>query len=289
MNILFYRLLLSIHIGVFAVGMSPARADDADMVKEKLFQAKKEYDAEVQKFKKSVTELLDKREDTARNSGNKKVVDQIKAERDAFERTGELPSTVPASLREPLTAVRVKLDKTYAAVIKDYVRLKMDDAAGAAEKERLGFHLDSAAAFGKRTYLSAIAPSDVRVWGDTFEKDSARYKMNGTPVPHSIFMHPFVRSDSTVSYVLPPKAAVFRASVGVPKWDNNVDDPATALTFEVLGDGKSLWKSEPIAKRDTFQTCTLSLEKVKKLTLRVNCPGELANAHAVWFAPYVAE
>jgi hypothetical protein len=78
--------LIVLTLGMCGIGLCAAPADDAEMVKEKLFQAKKEYDAAVQKFKKAITELLDKREDDARKKGDKKLVDQIKAERDAFEK-----------------------------------------------------------------------------------------------------------------------------------------------------------------------------------------------------------
>ncbi|HEV3383628.1 MAG TPA: hypothetical protein VG097_02370, partial [Gemmata sp.] len=142
------HFLLALFTGVFAIGLCPARADDAEMVKEKLFQAKKEYDSEVQKYKKAITDFLDKREDDARKKGDKKLVDQIKSEREAFEKTGECPQKVASSIREPVTAARTKLDKAYAAAIKEYVRLKMDDAAGATEKEQHEFVLGSAFSFG---------------------------------------------------------------------------------------------------------------------------------------------
>ena len=273
---------------VLAIGLCAAQADDAEAVKEKLFQAKKAYDAEVQKFKKAAGNWLDKREDDARKAGNRKLVDQIKGERDAFEKSGELPSTVPLNVRELVNAARMKLDKAYSAAIKEYLLLKMDDAAGSTEKEQHEFSLASAVAFGKRTYLSALVLSEVKVSFE-LQKDSAKYKMNGMAIPHSMFMVPFTRDEASVSFFLPPKALAFCVSVAVPTYDTNKDDPATALTFEVLADGKSLWKSEPVAKRDTFQTCTVLLGKVKKLTLKVHCPVDGANAHAVWFGPFLAE
>ena len=80
MSIRPHRFLFALLTGALVVGLSAARADDVEAVKDKLFQAKKEYDAEVQKFKKAITYLLDKREDDARKAGKKKLVDQIKAE-----------------------------------------------------------------------------------------------------------------------------------------------------------------------------------------------------------------
>jgi hypothetical protein len=67
-----------------AVGLCSAWADDAEAVKEKFFQAKKDYDAEVVKFNRSITEIFDKRENLARVNGDKKAVEQAKSEREAF-------------------------------------------------------------------------------------------------------------------------------------------------------------------------------------------------------------
>ena len=67
------------------------------------------------------------------------------------------------------------------------------------------------------------------------------------------------------------------------------ENPATALTFEVLGDGKSLWKSKPVAKLDMYETCELKIDKVKTLTLRVSCPGPNTFARAMWYEPILVE
>jgi len=81
----------------------------------------------------------------------------------------------------------------------------------------------------------------------------------------------------------------FKASVGIPTMGDRTAIPGSALTFEVLGDGKSLWKSKPINKRDVFEECEISLDKVKVLTLRVHCPGVNDWADGVWFEPFVVE
>jgi hypothetical protein len=267
------HLLLALFTGVLAFGLCPARADDAEAVKEKLFQAKKAYDAEVQKFKKAITELLDKRE------------------RDAFEKMGESPQMVPNAIRDPLTAARTKVDKAYTAAIKEYVRLKMDAAAGTTEKEQQEFNFSSAIQFRKRTFVSSLKPFDIRAFTDktyAFEKDSDKYKMNGEIIPHSLFMHPDGKGEASVSYTLTGKMVAFRASIGIPKYLDPQQNPASPITFDILGDGKSLWKSEPVTTIDAFQTCLVNLDKVKTLTLRVSCK-DFHWAHAVWFGPIVIE
>jgi hypothetical protein len=282
-------------LGLCGIGVCHARADDADMVKEKLFQAKKEFDAEVQKFKKAVTETLDKREEDARKAGIKQQVDQIKAERDAFEKTGESPPALPNSFREPVASARTKLDKVYTAALKEYLKLRMDDAAGATEKEQQEFQLSSAVLFGKRTYLVALKHFDLKVENNSSFanngtwNDKVKLKLNGELVPHSIFLHPPPKGSSQVKYPLAGKWSAFRVTVGVPKIEDNAENPASALTFELLADGKSLWKCEPVTKLDTFQSCTLKVDKVKVLTLLVHCSDKANWAHAVWFEPILAE
>jgi hypothetical protein len=293
------HLLLALFTGVLAFGLCPARADDAEAVKEKLFQAKKAYDAEVQKFKKAITDQLDKREDDARKAGNKKQVDQIKVERDAFEKTGELPQMVPSSIREPVTAARTKLDKAYTTAVKEYLKSKMDDAADATEKERQEFILNWSLMFGKKTYLASLKHFDVKVWNNTFvnngtfrlyENDERiRIKIKGDFVPHSIFLHTSDKEDAQVKYPLGGKWTAFRATIGVPKIKDNQEDPFSPLIYEVLGDGKPLWKSEPVTKIDAFQICTVNVEKVKTLMLRIQAPEKNGWAWTFWIEPILVE
>jgi hypothetical protein len=293
MIILPRHFLLALLTGVLAAGLCPARADDAEMVKEKLFQAKKEYDAEVQNFKKAVTDKLNQREEDARKAGNKKQVDQIKAERDAFEKTGELPQMLPSSIREPARTARTKLGKAYTAAIKEYVRLKMDDAAAATEKEQLEFQIASGLMFGKKAYLVAHKHSDIKAWGDLFADNGTyrgnKIKLNGEFVPHSILLHTLDKDFSQVKYALGGKWTVFQTTIGLPKVDDKQLEPFSPLTFEVLGDDKSLWKSEPVTKMDKFQPCAINIEKVKTLTLRVHCPGDHGWGIAYWIEPILVE
>jgi hypothetical protein len=173
----------------------------------------------------------------------------------------------------------------------EYVRLKMDDVAGATEKEQKEFHLSAAILAGKRTFVSSLKPFNIKVEdnrSDKFEKDASKFKINGEAIPHSIFMHAENSGEGSASYTLPAKILAFRASIGIPKYLDGQQDPASPVTFEVLGDGKSLWKSEPVAKLDAIQTCTVNLDKVKTLTLRVRCQdGHWV--HAVWFGPIIFE
>jgi len=280
------KLSLLLLVTLVALG-SGARADDAEMVKEKLFQAKKAYDAEVQKFRKSVADHLDKREDDARKTGNKKLVDQVKAERERFEKSGELPTTCPQTLLTQMAAARGALDKAYTAAVKEFVKIKEDAAAEATEKEQLKHATEAALLFGKRTSLAVLKPTEVKVWNTFFDKNKT-FTVDGSPVPRSILMHPDKNGEGLVSFALAGKATAFRATIGIPTYTNPQYSPASPVTFEVLGDGKSLWKFEPVVKLDDLQPCTVNVAKVQKLTLRVTCKDH-GWAHCVWLAPIVAE
>jgi hypothetical protein len=275
--------------------LCPARADDVGTVKEKLFQAKKEYDAEVQKFRKSVGDALDKREADARKAGNKKLVEQIKDDRDRFEKSGELPTDGSKAALTQITAARAKLDKAYTAAVKDLVKIKEDAAAEATEKEQQKFQLEAALLFGKRTYLVALKHNDLKDEKNWFTDNGTqtgtgiKIKRDGQPVPHSVHMYPPGKGAAEIHYLLAGKWTALRTSVGVPKIEDNAEPPASQLAFEVVGDGKSLWKSEPVTKLDTFQTCELNVTKIKILTLLVHCPGENHWARAFWFEPILAE
>lgn len=280
--------LFAAAIFTLAAGFSPARAEDAGTVRKRLDAAKKAYERDAERFNKAVADLLARREADARRLGNKRLVDQVKVEQRVFERLGYHPP-LPPPLLSQIKAARATLDRAYSAAVKDYVRLKEDAAAESTEKEQQKFALDSALLLGKRTYLANLKPFDVRVWNNAFENDAGQFKLGGEAVPHGVFMHPNFRGDASASYALPPKAVAFCAVVGVPKHERGQGNPASPLVFEVLGDGVSLWKSEPVEKLDTPQACAVRVGKVKTLTLRVHCPREHGGAHAVWFAPAVVE
>jgi hypothetical protein len=118
-----HRIVCAFALLAFALVVCPARADDTEGVKKRLDAAKRAYDDEAEKFKKAIAEYLDKREDGARKAGNKKLVDQVKAEQKAFEKQGELPAVYPVALQAQMKTARTALDRAYTAAVKDYLRL----------------------------------------------------------------------------------------------------------------------------------------------------------------------
>ncbi|WP_171469498.1 NPCBM/NEW2 domain-containing protein [Frigoriglobus tundricola] len=283
---------LVVLLGAAAV---PGRAADADAVKEKLFQAKKTYDVELQAFRKAVEDHLNKREDEVRNSGTKKLVDQARAERDRFVSAGEAPPNLPPAVQNPITTARAALNAAYTDAVKEYVRIKEDEAAEAAENEQREFRFTSALAFGKRTHLASLRHYDLKCSNGWFSNNGVcpnkkvKYQVNGEFAPHSIFLHPPTKGTGQVKYPLGGSWTALRATVGVPKIEDNAGHPASALTFEVLGDGKSLWKSEPVTRWNEYQSFAVKVEKVKTLTLLVHSADQAEWARSVFVEPVLFE
>jgi hypothetical protein len=125
-------------LGAFLLMLSPflARAAEPDPIEERLEKAKAAYVDELEKVKQGLLDLLQKKEDTARAEGKKSVVDQVKAERDAFETKAELPKIVTtAPYQQGLKRTRTVLEEAYNLAIKEYTKAKMDAKASALEQE----------------------------------------------------------------------------------------------------------------------------------------------------------
>eukprot|EP00941_MAST-03F_sp_MAST-3F-sp1_P000038 g38.t1 len=70
------------------------------------------------------------------------------------------------------------------------------------------------------------------------------------------------------------------------------DDPLSKLTsikvnvsFEVKGDGKSLWKSNDVTARKQMEQCSIKVVDIELIELIVNCKGSNEIAHAIWIDP----
>ena len=57
---------------------------------------------------------------------------------------------------------------------------------------------------------------------------------------------------------------------------------ATPLTFRILGDGRLLWRSRPLQRKNEEQPFEVDISSVRELQLRVDCPGVADWAWAIW-------
>jgi serine/threonine protein kinase len=120
-----------------------------------------------------------------------------------------------------------------------------------------------------------------------------RITVNGKGSPHGLSMNPIAEGCATVKYRLSKKAHKSLASValddsaggsGLPPGVGAIPTP---LTFQVFGDGRLLWQSQPVAAARIVQECKVDVSGVDVLELRVLCPGTGDNAYAVWLEPRV--
>lgn len=290
-----YSLVALVVICGGLLGVARDMNDDETLAftKKILDAARNAYKSEADVFVKTIETSFDKREEVARETANKKAVEQVKKEREAFKKWGEVPAKAE---RTKVIEARARLADAYLEAARNYLRLKQDDAVEAVEKEHREFVVSSAIQTGKRAWLSTLKPFNIRVENRGFTSngmaaldDPLPLKMKGEAAPHSLYIVPITRSHCELNYVLAGKYTRLIADIGVPKLEDFSENPASGLVFEVMGDGKSLWKSKPVTKLDEYQHLDVKLDKVKTLTLRVNCPGANAWARSVWFEPMVIE
>ncbi|QVL30677.1 glycoside hydrolase family 16 protein [Telmatocola sphagniphila] len=89
----------------------------------------------MEKYLNASRDWFEHREEAARKDGNKKLVDQIKAEWLLFHDKGDLPKSAQPPLSLKAKSLRTALENSFTSVVKEYKKLKKDELATAAEKE----------------------------------------------------------------------------------------------------------------------------------------------------------
>src|SRR5262245_5536091 len=148
-------------VAFFAGAAALACAQDKDPIKEKLQAAKTAYDKETEQFQKQVADWLDKQEATARKAGDKKLLDQTKSDRQAFVDDGNLPTTLPAALKQKPVQARKAMDTAYDAAVKAYTKAKKDDQAAAVAEAWTAFQKS-----GPPDMILLVDPKAHRVAGE---------------------------------------------------------------------------------------------------------------------------
>jgi len=104
-------------------------------------------------------------------------------------------------------------------------------------------------------------------------------------LPKAIFMHPpppHAGAFAALAYQLDGKYATFESEVSLRDGPAESESP---VVFHVIGDGKTLWKSNPVMTQDHTQKCIISVKGVKHLKIAVSCDGQPFGAHAIWIDP----
>jgi tRNA A-37 threonylcarbamoyl transferase component Bud32 len=122
----------------------PAPPPETDPIKAKLDKAREVYEADYEKLRKEMLEGFQEKEDAARKDGNKKVVDQVKTEREAFENRNQLPRVVAsAPYEQGLKKAVVAMEAAYDVAVKEYTKAKEDAKARSVEEELKQFKKDA--------------------------------------------------------------------------------------------------------------------------------------------------
>jgi hypothetical protein len=129
------RVTVSVVWVLSVLAAAPGAAHAADPVKEKLNAAKAEYEAAIEKYRAAACDWFDQRERAARAKGDKKAVDRVKEDREAFEVKDELPDTALPTLKRLLPNAQADMRVAYKAAVAEYTRDKKDAEAAAVEKE----------------------------------------------------------------------------------------------------------------------------------------------------------
>jgi len=149
--------------------LSFANAQDEKPIRAKLDQAKSDYEAEMAKCRKEMTDSFDKKEVSLRKAGKKDLLDKLKLEREAFDKEGELPIVVPTlAYTQKSRQARHALDKAFRQSIKECLKAKLDEQAAKIETEFKEF----LAASGN----DWMRPGEVLSVGDSLISKAARYE-----------------------------------------------------------------------------------------------------------------
>jgi hypothetical protein len=141
---------------------------------------------------------------------------------------------------------------------------------------------------GAREFLSEMPENVIKTGPFPFAKNGeigdgrTKIKVKGVLSPKGLGMVPPDNGFSAVSYRLDKKAAVFKASVAIDDSSNLARNPAV---FEVLGDGKSLWESQPIDRGTPPEECSINVSGIVELELRVHAKPSHFGLWAVWIEP----
>ncbi len=97
-----------------------------DPVEEKLEQARLEYGRELERQRTVLLDLLQKKEDTARSAGKVQLVEQIKKDREAFEKDEVLPTSVSVEpYKRGVKAAKAKLKTALESAVREYLQARL--------------------------------------------------------------------------------------------------------------------------------------------------------------------
>lgn len=110
--------------------------------------------------------------------------------------------------------------------------------------------------------------------------------VGGKPSPFGLSAEPPSNGSSRIAFRLNGPYTKFQGSVGL---NDVASESKTAVVFRIQGDGKELWKSEPVKALRAGEKFDVDVTGVRELTLLVDCPGDNFGALAEWVEPRLSE
>lgn len=112
--------------------------------------------------------------------------------------------------------------------------------------------------------------------------------VRGHPVPHAISMHPpsGKNAHARARFRIDAEFDVFACAVALNDTAKPALKPGTGAVFQVIGDGKLLWKSRTMDAAGDRDECRVSVFGVRVLELQTSVAGrDKSRAHALWVEP----
>jgi hypothetical protein len=107
-------------------------------------------------------------------------------------------------------------------------------------------------------------------------------RVKGTIAAKGLSMHPNDRHTTRAAFAIGGRASALRGSVALNDSQPDASDP---VIFQVVGDGKELWRSRPIKRATGPEVFRVNVRGVKVLEVRATTQGAHWGAHAVWVDP----
>lgn len=148
------RALLALAL---CTGLGAAGQDGTDPVRQRLDKAKVKYEQARAQYHEAVRAGLNEKEKVARTAGNKKLLDQITAEREAFAQAEEHPASVAKLPLTRFETARREREKALEAAVKELTKAGRDLTAAEVEGELREFRRSASSVW---QYLDATGATD---------------------------------------------------------------------------------------------------------------------------------
>jgi hypothetical protein len=117
------------------------------------------------------------------------------------------------------------------------------------------------------------------------------YTVQAREWPTALYLPPTGKGPSIIRYDLPGKHRRLQGKVGVFTMPDSppTRQPGSPIVFRIVGDGRQLWQSPPLAKRDQMARYSVDISDVITLELHTETNGSAFMAWGAWLDPELVE